>query len=75
LFRVPQEGLVVAALSIIGNITGAGDPHTQIFIDCKMLPFLFNLLLSAQEPIKEKACFVIANIAGGNQEQIQVRMF
>ena len=64
--------VVTPALRTIGNIVSGDDNQTQTAIDAGCLHAVPPLLEHMKKGIRKEACWMLSNIAAGNQNQITI---
>jgi hypothetical protein len=66
-----NEIIQIPALRILGNIAAGDDHQTQVILEAGVLPELTKLLQHPKKILREKSAWILSNILGGTEEQIQ----
>ena len=63
---------VVPALRTLGNIVSGNDFQTSEVVKANVLPLVAPLLAHARKNIRKETCWMLSNIAAGNEEQLDM---
>uniref|UniRef100_K3WW95 IBB domain-containing protein n=1 Tax=Globisporangium ultimum (strain ATCC 200006 / CBS 805.95 / DAOM BR144) TaxID=431595 RepID=K3WW95_GLOUD len=71
LLYISQSSIILApVLRLLGNIVSADILFSQAVIDAKLLEVMPSVLLNTSRAVREEACWMLSNIAGGHAEQV-----
>jgi importin subunit alpha-1 len=73
LLKFPNDEVSQSVLRVLGDlVSGEDDKQIQVVLDSGLLTHIFDLLDSPKKNVRKEVCFVLSNIAAGNEKQIQV---
>lgn len=71
LLYISQSSIILApVLRLLGNIVSADIVFSQAVIDAKLLEVMPRVMLNTSRAVREEACWMLSNIAGGQAEQV-----
>lgn len=71
LLYISQSSIILApVLRLLGNIVSADIVFSQAVIDAKLLEVMPRVMLTTSRAVREEACWMLSNIAGGQAEQV-----
>lgn len=71
LLYISQSSIILApVLRLLGNIVSADIVFSQAVIDAKLLEVMPSVMLNTSRAVREEACWMLSNIAGGQSEQV-----
>ncbi|RLN50689.1 hypothetical protein BBJ28_00026533 [Nothophytophthora sp. Chile5] len=75
LLYISQSSVILApVLRLLGNIVSAEISFSQAVIDAKLLEVIPNVMTTTSRAVREEACWMLSNIAGGQEEQVVAMM-
>ncbi|CEG37816.1 importin alpha isoform 1 [Plasmopara halstedii] len=75
LLYISQSSIILApVLRLLGNIVSAEILYAQAVIDAKLLEVIPNVLTTTSRAVREEACWMLSNIAGGHEDQVIAMM-
>lgn len=75
LLYISQSSIILApVLRLLGNIVSAEISYSQAVIDAKLLDVIPSVMTTTSRAVREEACWMLSNIAGGQEEQVIAMM-
>lgn len=75
LLYISQSSVILApVLRLLGNIVSADIAFSQAVIDAKLLEVIPRVMTTTSRAVREEACWMLSNIAGGQVEQVQAML-
>ncbi|CAH0517408.1 unnamed protein product [Peronospora belbahrii] len=75
LLYISQSSIILApVLRLLGNIVSAEIVFSQAVIDAKLLEVIPSVMTTTSRAVREEACWMLSNIAGGQEEQVVAMM-
>ncbi|TDH73994.1 hypothetical protein CCR75_003636 [Bremia lactucae] len=75
LLYISQSSILLApVLRLLGNIVSAEIVYSQAVLDAKLLEVMPRVLNTTSRAVREEACWMLSNIAGGQEEQVVAMM-
>ncbi|KAG6623085.1 putative importin subunit alpha [Phytophthora cinnamomi] len=75
LLYISQSSVILApVLRLLGNIVSAEISFSQAVIDAKLLEVIPSVMTTTSRAVREEACWMLSNIAGGQEEQVVAMM-
>ncbi|KAF1782594.1 Atypical Arm repeat [Phytophthora cactorum] len=75
LLYISQSSIILApVLRLLGNIVSAEISYSQAVIDAKLLEVIPSVMTTTSRAVREEACWMLSNIAGGQEEQVVAMM-
>ncbi|CAI5743464.1 unnamed protein product [Peronospora destructor] len=75
LLYISQSSIILApVLRLLGNIVSAEISFSQAVIDAKLLEVIPSVMTTTSRAVREEACWMLSNIAGGQEEQVVAMM-
>ena len=75
LLHISQSSVILApVLRLLGNIVSAEISFSQAVIDAKLLDVIPRVMTATSRAVREEACWMLSNIAGGQEEQVVAMM-
>ncbi|KAI9908912.1 hypothetical protein PsorP6_014530 [Peronosclerospora sorghi] len=75
LLYISQSSIILApVLRLLGNIVSAEIAFSQAVIDAKLLQVIPSVMATTSRAVREEACWMLSNIAGGQEEQVSAMM-
>ncbi|KAJ8568987.1 hypothetical protein ON010_g6273 [Phytophthora cinnamomi] len=66
--------ILAPVLRLLGNIVSAEISFSQAVIDAKLLEVIPSVMTTTSRAVREEACWMLSNIAGGQEEQVVAMM-
>lgn len=75
LLYISQSSVILApVLRLLGNIVSADIAFSQAVIDARLLEVIPRVMTTTSRAVREEACWMLSNIAGGQVEQVQAML-
>lgn len=75
LLYLSQSSIILApVLRLLGNIVSAEVSFSQQVIEANLLSVIPSVMTNTSRAVREEACWMLSNIAGGQAEQVQIMM-